>query len=84
MSRYRWDKKPPYATDCILSLDVTPSDRSPSAPPKRNGGLAIKITPKKLQTVILSTATGATMTDVSPTSGKYIPERELLLEKYRP
>jgi hypothetical protein len=55
MSGYRWDQKPPYATDCILSLGVIPSDGSPS--PKRNGGLAIKTTPKKLHTIILSIAT---------------------------
>lgn len=40
----------PYVTDCILSSGNTTSDGSPSGIPKRNCGLAINITPKKLQT----------------------------------
>lgn len=50
MSICVWDEITPYATDCILCPCVTVSDKSPPEPPKRNCGLAIKITPKKLQT----------------------------------
>jgi hypothetical protein len=47
------EEMPPYVTDCNLSSGNTTSDGSPLGIPKRNCGLAIKITPKKLHTNIL-------------------------------
>ena len=44
------EKNLPNITETILFPDGTTSDGFSKAPPKRNGGLAIKITPKKLNT----------------------------------
>jgi hypothetical protein len=40
----------PDVTDIILCACVTPSNGLKGVPPKKNRGLAIKITPKKLKT----------------------------------
>jgi len=47
MLREEWR---PDVTDIILCAGVTPLNGLIGVPPKRNRGLAIKITPRKLQT----------------------------------
>src|SRR5216683_3497276 len=78
-----WNGILSYTTDSILCLGVTTLYGTPFGLSKRNCGLAIRTTPKKLHTNVLLMAISARWQG-RLTSRKHFPERKGLFEKYCP